>query len=280
MKELLVFDLDGTLMNRQQVLSSTTRDVLSTLQHRGVHFTIATGRTRSTAEPCYQGFRFGLPQVYKNGANIWDPVIGQYTTRRHLDNDEAHRILSLAAPRIVNMFVFAMDEQHRSCFWYQEHPKLKTKETKLRGILEELKLNPEHIHWEERSAGDFNNNIINMLAMGKAGEILGLVKDLEAVGQWTIHYSADMYYPGYYWLDVHHKDVSKGKAIHQLKQDLDYQYVIAFGDASNDRELFEIANEAYAPANAEESLQALATDIIGHHDDDAIAHFLIERYNL
>ena len=44
--------------------------------------------------------------------------------------------------------------------------------------------------------------------------------------------------------------------------------------------LFERADEAYAPANAAEPVQAAATSVIGHHDEDGIARFLRDRFEL
>ena len=42
--ELIVFDLDGTLLNRQSQISAFTRDTLRGLAERGIAYTVATGR--------------------------------------------------------------------------------------------------------------------------------------------------------------------------------------------------------------------------------------------
>ena len=42
--------------------------------------------------------------------------------------------------------------------------------------------------------------------------------------------------------------------------------------------MFEFADEAYAPANAVDEIKAIATGVIGHHDEDAIALYIKERY--
>ena len=56
--------------------------------------------------------------------------------------------------------------------------------------------------------------------------------------------------------------------------------VICFGDSDNDLSMFEVADESYAPANANDDIKLAATAVIGHHDDEGIARFLRERFSL
>ena len=53
-----------------------------------------------------------------------------------------------------------------------------------------------------------------------------------------------------------------------------------FGDGDNDLSMFAVADEAYATANADDEVKALATRVIGHHDEDGVAQFLRDRFNL
>ena len=82
------------------------------------------------------------------------------------------------------------------------------------------------------------------------------------------------------WLDVHHSDASKGGAVQTLKALLGIERVICFGDSDNDLSMFEAADESYAPANANGRVKSAATAVIGHHDEEGIAHFLRERFSL
>ena len=49
--DLVVFDLDGTLLNKKQRLSATTIDTLEKMKHAGIAYTLATGRTHLAAQP-------------------------------------------------------------------------------------------------------------------------------------------------------------------------------------------------------------------------------------
>ena len=56
--------------------------------------------------------------------------------------------------------------------------------------------------------------------------------------------------------------------------DFNIDYIVAFGDGKNDMDMFEIADEAYAVENAVDELKAIATDVIGSNDSDAVAKWL------
>ena len=63
-----------------------------------------------------------------------------------------------------------------------------------------------------------------------------------------------------------------------MKDYLHCEKVVVFGDGKNDVDMFEKADECYAVENAVEELKKIATRIIGHHDDDAVAKWLKENY--
>ena len=65
-----------------------------------------------------------------------------------------------------------------------------------------------------------------------------------------------------------------------LKELLGLERVICFGDSNNDLSMFEAADEAYAPANANDAVKSAATAVIGHHDEEGIARFLRKRFAL
>lgn len=83
-----------------------------------------------------------------------------------------------------------------------------------------------------------------------------------------------------HWLDIHHIDGSKGAALNRLKHELEIQKIICFGDSDNYLSMFALADEAYTPANGKPEVKKVATDVIGHHDEDGVAHFLRERFSL
>ena len=50
-----------------------------------------------------------------------------------------------------------------------------------------------------------------------------------------------------------------------------------FGDGKNDIDMLELADEAYAVANAVDELKAIATGVIRSNNDDGVARWLTEE---
>ena len=71
--ELVVFDLDGTLLDAASEVSGHTRETLRRLRERGIAYTVATGRTLHAARDLLAGQGFEQPHIYKNGVVIWQP---------------------------------------------------------------------------------------------------------------------------------------------------------------------------------------------------------------
>lgn len=73
------------------------------------------------------------------------------------------------------------------------------------------------------------------------------------------------------------KTASKANAIKQLKEQLGCDKMVVFGDGKNDIDMFELADEAYAVANAVEELKKIATGVIESNNDDGVAKWLEEN---
>ena len=76
------------------------------------------------------------------------------------------------------------------------------------------------------------------------------------------------------WLEIMPQKASKAQAALELKQKLECDRLVVFGDGKNDIDMFEIADEAYAVENAVSELKAVATGIIGSNENDGVAKYL------
>jgi len=121
--ELLVFDLDGTLLNRESVISDYTSETLKLLTERDIAYTVATGRTLHGARAILEGHRFQLPQAYKNGVMIWHPKTRHFSRGATLTPDELDNVVRACLTQGVTPFVFALDENNESIVY---HPPLQT----------------------------------------------------------------------------------------------------------------------------------------------------------
>ena len=272
--DLIVFDLDGTLLNRKSEVSEHTRATLRQLSQRGIAYTVATGRTLHAARDLIDGHGFNLPHIYKNGVVIWQPGSDEYSHSNLLGNAEIQQVVSAFMEQGITPFIFTVEPGNRHAVY---HPPLQTEtERRLSKVL----------------SRDRGMELLPVAQLPPDADItnisaLGLRAAVAAVEQLVLSEAHLVAYAGnavegedLYWIDIHHSAASKGGAIAQLKVDLGVSRVICFGDSDNDLSMFSLADESYAPSNAKAAVKAAATAVIGHHDEDGISQFLRQRFDL
>jgi Cof subfamily protein (haloacid dehalogenase superfamily) len=272
--ELIVFDLDGTLLNASSEISTYTRETLSLLAARGIAYTVATGRALHASRAILNGHGFRLPQAYKNGVLIWDPDKNTYSHHSVLTLSEIEHVVSAVRTQGVTPFLFTLEPGNRHAVYHL----------------------PLQNTVEERLAADFaTHSGVDVLPAAKMPAD-AQITNISALGQPTAIDAAErliadepnlVAYAGIAmesaelkWIDIHHVDGSKGNAVDVLRRQLGVSRVLCFGDSDNDLSMFAIADEAYAPSNAKPDVRNAATAVIGHHDADGIAQFLRERFDL
>jgi len=272
--ELVVFDLDGTLLNRASQISPLTRRALQQLARRGIAYTVATGRTLHASRDVLHGQGFTLPHIYKNGVMIWHPARSQYSHTSLLTLGELRHVLQAVLAQGIAPFIFTIEPGNRHAIYHP--PLLSDIERRLaedfasRGEVEVLPV----------AQMPADADITNISALGEPAAI-------DAVGAMVADEPALIAYAGtalegarFKWIDIHHGQASKGNAVAILRDELGARRVLCFGDSENDLSMFAAADESYAPDNAKPAVLAAATAVIGHHDEDGVARFLIERFGL
>ncbi len=272
--QLVVFDLDGTLLNRESAISDYTSETLRLLTERDIAYTVATGRTLHGARAVLDGHQFQLPQVYKNGVMIWHPDTKRFSSGATLTPGELDNVVNACLTQRLTPFVFTLDEDDESTVYHP--PTLTDIERELIrsiGIEEALTI---------RALDDLPTDatITHVNAIGDGEAVKSVLCSVDDEPHLVAYSGIALEDEKWRWLDVHHSDASKGGAIETMKRLLGLERVICFGDSDNDLSMFEAADESYAPANANDSIKSAATAVIGHHDDEGIARFLRERFAL
>jgi hypothetical protein len=272
--ELIVFDLDGTLLNRQSAISNYTSETLKLLSQREIAYTVATGRTLHGARAILEGHRFELPQVFKNGVMIWHPAQQRYSSSTTLTAAELENVVHACIRNGVTPFVFTLDADDNSTMY---HPALKSRADRelVRGFAIEGSVRMRAL--DELPADAV---VTHVNSIGAPGAIAAVVRGVDNEAHLVAYSGPAIEGAEWHWLDVHHSAASKGGAIQSLKAMLGLERVICFGDSDNDLSMFDNADEAYAPANANDNVKSAATAVIGHHDEEGIARFLRERFAL
>ena len=268
MSNLYVSDLDGTLLRSNETTSEYTNQVINSLVDKGMIFSYATARSLITAKKVTKGIHVKIPLIVYNGAFVMDNITEEILIANYFD-DSVYSVLEDLFHNAVYPIVYSfMGGREKFSFV----PKMCTKGMNM--FLESRK-------------GDIRTNEVNSLSKLKEGNIFYIVcidepeklKPLYDKYKDKYHcvYQTDIYTKEQ-WLEIIPQEASKSNAIKQLQTMLDTEKLIVFGDGKNDIDMFQMADESYAVANAHEELKKYATGVIASNDEDGVAKWLEANY--
>lgn len=268
MKTLYVSDLDGTLLRRDKTVSDFTVETINQLTERGMLFSYATARSYITASRLTKGITAHIPVIIYNGAFILENGTERKLLSEHLTPEDARRALDILLAHDIYPIVYAMIDGVEK---YSHCPALESKAAKT---------------FEDGRPGDVRANPVSDPAELYRGDIFNITCIDDSEKMWPLYeqmkdeyqclWFTDMY-SGERWFEILPPRATKANAILRLKEMLGCDRVVCFGDAENDMSMFRIADECYAMANAVDELKAIATDVIGSHEEDGVARFLLSR---
>ena len=269
MHTLYVSDLDGTLLRSNEKTSEYTNQVINSLVDKGMLFSYATARSLITAKKVTAGINAQIPLIIYNGAFVVDNITEEILISNYFDNS-VQSVLDVLFQNAVYPIVYSyINGKEKFSFMREKCTK---------GM---------NLFLESRK-GDIRTNEVNSLSNLREGNIFYIVcidtpdklKPLYNKYKDKYHcvYQIDIYTKEQ-WLEIMPLEATKSNAIKQLQSMLDSQKLIVFGDGKNDIDMFQIADEGYAVANAHDDLKRYATDVILSNNEDGVAKWLEENYN-
>ena len=87
MKTLYVSDLDGTLLRKNETLSSYTIKTINALTSSGMLFSYATARSLNTAKKVTEGLNTHFPLIIYNGAFVKDNITEEILIANYFEED-------------------------------------------------------------------------------------------------------------------------------------------------------------------------------------------------
>ena len=232
MKTLYVSDLDGTLLRKNETLSTYTIKTINTLTASGMLFSYATARSLNTAKKVTEGLNTHFPLIIYNGAFVKDNITEEILIANYFEEDVYEVLKDLFAHEIYPII-----------YSYQNN-------------IEKFSYIPEKATsgmqaFLNSRRGDKRTNIVTAESELMDGNLFYIT-----------------------WLEIMPQKASKAQAALQLKQKLECDRLVVFGDGKNDIDMFEIADEAYAVENAVSELKVVATGIIESNENDGVAKYL------
>ncbi len=269
-KTLYLSDLDGTLLNSQQVTSDYTNAAINKLVSEGMVFSYATARSWNTARKVTKGISVSLPAIVYNGTFVIDTVSGERLISNYF-GEEVREVIEELLEKGIYPTVYSVTERGEKFSYVKD------------------KITSGMSDFVRSRKGDSRNNPVESISELFKGNIFYItcIDVTDKLKPFYDKYSKKYHcvfqrdiYSDEQWLEIMPLNASKSKAALQLKEYLGCKRLVVFGDALNDIDLFECADESYAVANAADELKKAATDIIESNNDNGVAKWLLRRINM
>lgn len=260
---LIAFDLDGTLFNRDVVVSERTAATLSQVADRGVHLVVASGRSYPSIQARVGHLRFVRWAVCSNGALLHD-MFARRRVRYDPITDHQFGDLRAAIDDVLPDTVWA---------WEAEHAHYWTESFVESGIHD---IQPRNRIPDDTPPPAMSVKVYVGHSDLESYELLDLVAP-------AIPHGLCVSTSGSAFLEVTAPGVHKAKGLGDLCADLGVaqEHTMAFGDNVNDLEMMQWVGRGYAMANAHPRLLEVTTlRTEADHHDDGVARTLEELYGL
>lgn len=266
-KTLYISDLDGTLLQPDEKISSYALKVINRISDSGGIFSYATARSVVTAAKVTAGLNTKFPVITYNGAFIIDTPSNKILHSNFFTPKEAAYVSRELTICGVYPIVYAYVNNQERFSFYEANI---TKETR---FFLESRLGDIRRRIVQNTSELYSGDMFYFACMDTEAVLLSVNEVFKADKRYNCIYQKDIY-SGYQWCEILPAKTSKANAALLLKKLLDCERIVSFGDGINDIELFSVSDECYAVSNGAAKLKALATDVIGSNIDDGVARWL------
>lgn len=267
MKTLFVSDLDGTLLGRDSRLSPYGLQALNALIAQGLPFTYATARSLSSAQMVTEGLLVQCPVITNNGVFIRDSKSEAVLNSVAFAPEALREIRAAVEQAGVSPLVYSLVNGEEKVFWVAG--------TENEGIRYYFDNRKGDKRFTPVGSSDelYQGEIFYFTCIGEREQLLPVYERL--CSNQTVRCTLQQeLYREEYWCELMPGKASKASALLRLKEMLQAERVIAFGDAINDLPLFETADQGYAVANAVPELKERAAGVIGSNEVDGVVKWL------
>ncbi len=261
--QLLIADVDGTLVTKDKVLTPRAITAVAKLKDAGIKFAITSGRPPLGMEMLIKPLNITTPISAFNGGLFVNPDLS-IVDQKILPADVAGQVVKTITDHHLEVWVYRGND------WFA------------------LSAHGSHVDRESWTV-KFKPKIVSTFdgVLDNVVKIVGVSDDLEAVAraesdaqeQFGDHVSATRSQP--YYLDVTHPDANKGGVALRLAKEfnLSASRIATIGDMPNDVLMFAHSGLSIAMGNADAQVKRAARRVTKSNEEEGFA-LAVEKYIL
>lgn len=288
-KTLYITDLDGTLLNSDVAVSERSIDMLNRALDMGALISVATARTPATLDGLLRNIRLRLPIVAMTGATLWDRDSNTYSHVCRFTPEKVNEIRKVYHDYNLPSFIYTL--RGNMMHIYHQGP-LSDREREF--VAERLDSPYKTFHLCDPALASFNfgkseitsetsveipahiDNAILFFGMQPTGPDHPAFDALKRIEGINPMFYPDANTPEITMIEAFPAHATKSNGVRILRKLTGADRVVAFGDNLNDLPMFEAADVAVAVGNALPEVRDKADIIIGDHNSDSVASFILE----
>ncbi|MGE4586855.1 MAG: HAD-IIB family hydrolase [Mangrovibacterium sp.] len=242
---LVATDLDGTLLRNDKTVSRDDVDMLHELGRNQIIRVVATGRN-------YGKVREVIPEevpfdyvAFSSGAGIFDCTTRRLLYARNIAQETVARLIVWMKEKGLNFFLFREVPENDYSWYYRGKNNCEEFDRYYeshRSVTEPL---PQGV-WN-RGASQF------LVLFRDAGQFLELKEELEIhFDELKILRASSPLETGYTWMEIFHREVSKGHALRFLCEHLNLprEATLGIGNDYNDLDMLDFTGYSYLVSNS------------------------------
>lgn len=263
--KLIVFDVDGTLVNERDEIGQETIKYVKLLREMGVRFSFASGRQHSALLHHAETLNIISPLISLDGTLIKSHHEGKIVSESTIPDKYVRKAIQMADKYLLRIALC-----HDEAIYYDEQ------NSGVQSLLDKYGAK----YKEVESYDQYIPDTLEIVITGDSKEAVKYVnKKFQfpySFGLVTSFYKSQSH-GGIYYLEIRKSGGSKGKGLKKLNNYLKIgiKETAVIGDWFNDRSLFETGALKIAMGNAVPEIKRLADHILTRSfHDDGTAEFL------
>lgn len=269
MIEMIITDMDGTLLNSKKEISEENKKAVLKAHEKGIHFVLATGRMYSSARIFARQLDIKTPIISCNGALIRDYKTNETFFEKTLPHATILEIMTLLDFYKI-YYHFYTDEQFftkelkYTALNYWENNKIKDTIDQIEIFVDE---NLNNLYNENLRVLKFV--VIEDKDKKKLLDVkdqLFRIKGIELSRSWNNN------------IEIMADGVSKGNAVRLLSKryNIDLNNAMSFGDQLNDISMLQSVGYGFAMGNADQEVKDSTRFVAESNDEDGVAKTILK----